>query len=328
MLFVFTDRIRCSSSMTVFDPFKIHPVAPYHLGHGGLDRNDAGRKSKKLIGQLLLDPKTRFLPFWRSQNFFSKNGNALSAMCSLNKESVSRFFEEAEIIYLGCDRNQESYVCLDLSKYEKVVLDPLAKFGVFGDLREADCKMSGDDGSIMGYARAMCHWHAKNKHCASCGSLTISNNSGHTRNCERKECGTIQFPRTDQAVIMAITFEDKILLGRQAVWPKGMLSVLAGFVEPGETPEHAVAREVFEEAGVLVQEVVYQYSQPWPFPASLMLGFAGKAESVDLSVNTNEVEMARWFTREEINIFDGDNFHLPRKLSISRRLIDDWLLGI
>jgi NAD+ diphosphatase len=313
--------------MTVFDPFKLHPLAPYHLSYGGLDRDDTGRKSNKLLGQLLLDPKTRFLPFWRSLNFFSKKGNALSVMCSLNTESASRFFEEAEIIYLGCDRNQKSYVCLDLSKYEKVVLDPLASFGIFGDLREADFKMSGDDGSIMGYARAMCHWHAKNKHCSSCGSHTISNNSGHTRNCEKKECGYIQFPRTDPAVIMAITFKDKILLGRQADWPNGMLSVLAGFVEPGETPEHAVAREVFEEAGVLVQNIVYQYSQPWPFPASLMLGFTGKAESVDLSVNINEIEVARWFTKEEIKTFDGDNFHLPSKLSISRRLIDDWLLG-
>ena len=313
--------------MTVFDPFKLHPVAPYHLSYSGLDRDDVGRKSPKLIGQLLSDSKTRFLPVWFSQNFFSKKGKPLSTMCSLNRESVYGFFDEAEIIYLGCDRNQEAYVCLDLSKYTQAMLVPLSKFGIFGDLREADSSISGDDGSIMGYARAMCYWHSKNKYCPSCGGYTISNNSGHTRNCQEKKCATIQFPRTDPAVIVAITFENKILLGRQVGWPRGMLSVLAGFVEPGETPEHAVAREIFEEAGVLVQNVVYQYSQPWPFPASLMLGFTGEAKSIDLAVNTDEIEMANWFSREEINMFDGNSFYLPRKLSISRRLIDDWLFG-
>ena len=243
----------------------------------------------------------------------------------LNLKNVSRFIEMAEIIYLGRDRNQDAHLCLDLSQVEPKMLDPLNNFGVFGDLREADVSISGDDGSIMGYARAICHWHQQNKHCSSCGSVTISANSGHHRKCKKNDCGATLFPRTDPAVIIAVTFENQILLGRQADWPKGMLSVLAGFVEPGETPEHAAAREVFEEAGVLTKNIVYQYSQPWPFPASLMLGFTSDAESIELAVNTDEIEMAGWFTREEIGLFEEGNFHLPRKLSISRRLIDDWL---
>ena len=312
--------------MTVFDPFEIHPMAPYHLCYSGLNRDDFGRKNPNLVGQLLCNSKTRFLPVWKSQNFFSKRKKPFSSMRFLSKKHVVRFFDKAEIIYLGFDREREPYVCIDLSRYEEAMLDPLAKFGVFGDLRESDSSISGDDGSIMGYARAMCYWHSKNKHCASCGSYTISSNSGHTRHCEKRECGAIQFPRTDPAIIAAITFEDKILLGRQASWPKGMLSVLAGFVEPGETPEHAVAREIFEEAGVRAKNILYQYSQPWPFPASLMLGYTGKAESISLTVNKDEIEMASWFTRKEIDMFGRDDFYLPRKMSISRRLIDDWLI--
>jgi NAD+ diphosphatase len=125
---------------------------------------------------------------------------------------------------------------------------------------------------------------------------------------------------------MAVTFENKILLGRQSVWPEGMLSVLAGFVEPGETLEHAVAREVYEEAGIFVKNVQYQHSQPWPFPASLMVGFRAEAASTRLKVNTQEIEAAHWFSREQINQFDGLTNFLPRKLSISRRLIEEWLV--
>ena len=311
--------------MAIFDPFK-YTRQNHHLDYSGLDRDDVSRKSPKLLGQLLSNPKTKFVPVWRSQNFFSKHGKPLSAMRVLNLKNVSRFIDKAEIIYLGRDRNQDAHLCLDLSQVEPKMLDPLNNFGVFGDLREADVSISGDDGSIMGYARAICYCHQQNKHCSSCGSVTVSANSGHHRKCKKTDCGAILFPRTDPAVIIAVTFENQILLGRQSDWPKGMLSVLAGFVEPGETPEHAAAREVFEEAGVLTKNIVYQYSQPWPFPASLMLGFTGEAESTDLAVNTDEVEMAAWFTREEIDLFDVGDFHLPNKLSISRRLIDDWLL--
>ena len=138
----------------------------------------------------------------------------------------------------------------------------------------------------------------------------------------------MHFPRTDSAVIVAVTFEDKILLGRQATWPKGMLSVLAGFVEPGETLEHAVAREVYEEAGVITRNVSYQHSQPWPFPASLMVGFRAEAVSNKLTINTQEIEIAEWYSREEIAKFDGVTMYLPRQLSISRRLIEEWLYEV
>ena len=192
-------------------------------------------------------------------------------------------------------------------------------------MREAVPSISGDDGSILAYAKAMCHWHSRLQFCSVCGSPAASSQAGHTRNCGNTDCAATHFPRTDSAVIVAITFEDKLLLGRQPIWPQGMLSVLAGFVEPGETLEHAVAREVHEEAGLIVKDVRYQHSQPWPFPASLMVGFRAEAVTDKLRINTSEIETAAWFSRKQIQQFDGISHYLPRKLSISRRLIDEWL---
>jgi NAD+ diphosphatase len=147
--------------MAIFDPFKLHPAKPYHLDYSGLDRDDVSRKSPQLLGRLLSDSKTKFVPVWRSQNFFCKQGKPLSAMRVLNLKNVSKFIDGSEIVYLGRNRNQEAYLCLDLSQFELTMLDPLNDYGVFGDLRECDDSIGGDDCSIMGYARAMCHWHQK-----------------------------------------------------------------------------------------------------------------------------------------------------------------------
>jgi NAD+ diphosphatase len=136
----------------------------------------------------------------------------------------------------------------------------------------------------------------------------------------------VQFPRTDPAVIMRVTHGDKILMARQAVWAQGMHSVLAGFVEPGESLEDAVAREVYEEVGLRLTRIKYFSSQPWPFPSSLMLGFSAEATSADFKLDHDELESARWMTRPELlNSPEDATFKLPRKDSISRRLIEDWL---
>jgi NAD+ diphosphatase len=136
----------------------------------------------------------------------------------------------------------------------------------------------------------------------------------------------VQFPRTDPAVIMRITHGDRILMARQAIWAQGMHSVLAGFVEPGESLEDAVAREVYEEVGLKLTRIKYFSSQPWPFPSSLMLGFSAEATSDQFTVDESELESARWMTRPELlNSPEDATFKLPRKDSISRRLIEDWL---
>ncbi|HNM97412.1 MAG TPA: NAD(+) diphosphatase [Marmoricola sp.] len=185
----------------------------------------------------------------------------------------------------------------------------------------------GDDGGFLVHAVGLAEWHWATRHCPRCGGSLSSTHQGHVLHCDG--CGRDQFPRTDPAVIMLITVGDgedeRCLLGRRPEWPPGRWSTLAGFVEPGETLEHAVRREVLEEAGVTVGEVSYQGSQPWPLPASLMLGFYGRAISDDIAVDGVELESARWFTRAEIKAGgESGEVLFPPGISISRALIEDW----
>jgi NAD+ diphosphatase len=184
-----------------------------------------------------------------------------------------------------------------------------------------------EDAAFAVHAIGLAEWHAAVRHCPRCGAPLQSTEAGHVLVCPG--CGRQQFPRTDPAVIMLVTDDEgRALLGRQPVWPAGRWSTLAGFVEPGETIEQAVRREVMEEAGVRVGEVRYFGSQPWPLPASLMLGFVGRAESTEIRVDDDEIEDARWFTREEVVAGAADgSLVLPGGISISRALVEHWFGG-
>ena len=166
------------------------------------------------------------------------------------------------------------------------------------------------------------YWHSRNQYCGSCASATEICSAGHMRVCTSTDCAQRYFPSMDPAVIVLIEHKDRCLLGRQPHWPEAMYSTLAGFVEPGETIEAAVAREVNEEAGIHVEEIRYHSSQAWLFPNSLMLGFNAKATSTDLQLDTNELEAAAWFTRDQIRATPQ---MLPNTQSISYALIQDWL---
>jgi NAD+ diphosphatase len=152
--------------------------------------------------------------------------------------------------------------------------------------------------SILAQARSIVHWHQSHGFCAKCGAASVMQDAGYRRHCAA--CGTDHFPRTDPVVIMAVCHGNKTLLGRQKAWPENMYSTLAGFMEPGETIEAAVRREVFEEVGVKVGRVDYVASQPWPFPSSLMIGMIGEAENHDLKIDESEIETARWFEADEL----------------------------
>jgi NAD+ diphosphatase len=175
-------------------------------------------------------------------------------------------------------------------------------------------------------------WHGNHLHCGRCGSPTESMEGGHSRQCRNPACGHRSFPRTDPAVITLV--EDptghRALLGRQSRWPQGMHSVIAGFVEPGESLEECVIRETFEETGVRVSEVRYQASQPWPFPASIMLGFRARALTTEINLTDNELESCNWYTRDELRSF-GElkgayvERRLPNPFSIARYLVNTWL---
>ncbi|MDH3660388.1 MAG: NAD(+) diphosphatase, partial [Alphaproteobacteria bacterium] len=178
------------------------------------------------------------------------------------------------------------------------------------------------------YSRALVFWHQRHRFCGACGSETRPAHGGHVRKCSR--CGTHHFPRSDPAVIVLVTHgagaDERCLLGRSPRFIPGMYSTLAGFVEPGESLEETVSREIREEAGVELADIAYCSSQPWPFPASLMLGFRARALDDHLMVDREELEDARWFTRDELLDPKHRPIKLPNRDSIARHLIEDWLM--
>ncbi len=193
-------------------------------------------------------------------------------------------------------------------------------------LRSAGLQLAAEEAGMFAYAKGLSHWQSETRHCARCGAALKLVAAGHRAKCTNPECGRLHFPRTDAAVIMLVEHEGACLLGRQAGWPAGRFSTLAGFVEPGESLEDSVRREVAEEAGVIVDEVRYHSSQPWPMPASLMVGFVATAVSRRIDRRDQELEDARWFTPQQIVDGVRDGTFLPSMaLSVSYQLLAHWL---
>lgn len=208
--------------------------------------------------------------------------------------------------------------------YAAVIVDRVARELTPVSLRVLGPTIAADEASLAVHAVGLARWHQTHRYCARCGALTEPAQAGHTRICP--SCGTEHFPRTDPAVIMLVTDgDDRALLGRQPSWPENRFSTLAGFVEPGETLDDAVRREVMEEAGIEVGAVEYAGSQPWPFPSSLMLGFFGTAISDVIKVDAHEIAEAKWFSRQDItDLTAAGQLLLPPKVSISRWLVERW----
>ena len=194
----------------------------------------------------------------------------------------------------------------------------------WGMLRSHGPRLPSQDQALLVQAQALAEWHRAHRHCGRCGGLLRRRDAGYVSVCD--DCGRQHFPRTDPAVIMLVTdHQDRALLGRQPSWPPGRWSTLAGFVDPGESLEDAVRREVMEEAGVDVGEVVYFGNQPWPFPSSIMVGFFGRATTTAIQVDDDELESARWFTREEIAAgAESGELVVPGEFSISGSLLRAW----
>jgi NAD+ diphosphatase len=191
----------------------------------------------------------------------------------------------------------------------------------FEDLRMLGGLLPQREAGVLAYARGMLYWRRRHRFCGLCGSPTVSESAGHVMRCANSACAAEHFPRLDPAIIVLVTDGERALLGRQAAWPPGRYSTIAGFVEPGESLEDAVAREVREETGVTVLESEYHSSQPWPFPASLMVGFTARAEAGSVPRAEEELEDVRWFSREDIA---SGTPGLPPSQSVSHRLIEDW----
>ncbi len=301
----------------------------------GLDRVSERRKDSAWVAERLFHAETRFVPLWRSRNYVDPKAARAILLSAEEHKALPPAREEpvflglaGEIAYFACDLSH-----IDAGEEGPALPSALSGQATFLDLRLLGPRLARSEGGLLAYARGMLTWHRRHRFCGQCGAPTRPTEGGHVRVCTAEACKMEQFPRTDPAVIMLVTHGDACLLGNNPRFPPGMYSTLAGFVEPGETLEAAVAREVFEEAGCRVRNVAYHSSQPWPFPTSLMLGFYAEAESDALAVNQEELRDARWFRRDWIKA-NAREFHeqdapfrLPRQDSIARRLIDDWLKG-
>ena len=248
-------------------------------------------------------------------------------MAWLPKAAISAYLDN-DVIFLGLNKNNAPRFGVDISPLEApeqtAPFDALCRAGgVFENLRAL--AMVGDmpptELAILAQAKGLLEWHASHGFCSKCGAQSVIAEGGYKRSCPA--CGADHFPRTDPVVIMLPYLGDKCLLGRQAGWPETLFSALAGFMEPGETIEEAVARETMEEAGVAITSVHYHSTQPWPFPSSLMIGCLAEAENDKMSVDEKELAEARWFSVAEIkDAFNGTaGFDIPPSLAIAHHLI-------
>jgi len=291
-----------------------------------LDRAAHLREDAGAIDAALADPGSALIPFWRGRNLVQRDAGSGPAAARIPVEHVDH---AREVVFLGRDGGQALFA-VDFSHLEDDRLAALAR-GEFVELRHVGPALSAADADVLAYARGMLEWHRSHRYCGQCGAPTSSVHGGHRRVCTNDECRRIGFPRTDPAMIVLVLHPDetRCLLGRARRWPERAYSTLAGFIEPGECLEAAVRREVFEEAGVRVGEVRYLGSQPWPFPASLMVGFHAVAETTSIKRHDGELVDARWFDLDEVAAageWDGDEaVCLPRPDSIARALIEAWL---
>jgi NAD+ diphosphatase len=289
-----------------------------------LDRADHLRQDVRALARHMSDPESRIYPIWNRRPLV-RGGESPQALWFSGARAQEVLALARETVFAGIAESRAVFFA-DLSHIDvEVAFADLSPEASFTELRSIATWLERSEAALLAYARAMVHWHERHLFCGLCGSETESQQGGHQRRCLSSECRAVHFPRCDPAVIMLVHDGARCLLGRQASWPPGRYSTLAGFVEPGECLEEAVAREVREEAGIEVGEVTYHSSQPWPFPSSIMLGFFAAAKTTELRINLAEIEDARWFTLDQVLSCPNDeSFALPSPDSIARRLVNDW----
>ncbi len=307
------------------------------FGGSGLDRAAELRSQPSALSRLMADPSSGVLPVWRGKLLLDMDTRAPIWLPA--DHPVFGDADEAAI-FLGLD-NGDARFARDISSWEPdqptdtvgAFFDPsrqghpdLPASQLFCELRANMTRLTPHAAELAVTAKAILGWHETHGYCARCGAKSRMIAAGWQRQCDA--CGAMHFPRTDPVVIMLITHGNSVLVGRSPDWPESVYSLLAGFVEPGETIEAAVRRETFEEAGVAVGAVEYLSSQPWPFPSSLMFGCHGEALGRELIIDPDEIEDAIWVTKERMmDAFAGDDPDLTpaRKGSIARFLIENWL---
>ena len=291
-------------------------MQPSHVFAGPyLDRAAHLRQDPAWFAGALADERSRAIPVWNSRNLVAEGVDPRAIYLPLSEIAPQRHSDD-ELILLG-RIGDTHYFAYEIESIEA----PMPSAGRFEDLRLVASLLPGEEAGLLGYARALISWRRRHRFCGTCGATTLPGKNGHVLVCSNPGCRSEQFPRIDPAIIVRVTDGERALLGRQASWPIGRYSTVAGFVEPGESLEDAVAREVLEETGVEVDRIEYHSSQPWPFPASLMLGFTARALTSEVHLKDQELEDARWFSRDDLA--SGTPL-VPPSVSISFRLIEHW----
>lgn len=297
---------------------------PNHFANYPLDRAALKRRDADWQKSAIESEAARVVVFHKMSAFLLDEGSTRSVGW-LGGNAVGLFGSDAAPLFLGIDSDGAPHFAIEAPDNFDMEQFPLAGMGEFVDLRPAATIIPMGDLAILGCAKWLFDWHRRHGYCGRCGSETESLEAGWKRYCGA--CRTEHFPRTDPVVIMAVTRGDQICLGRQRVWPKGMYSALAGFIEPGESIEDAVAREVLEESGLVVQDVRYHSTQPWPFPSSLMIGAICTVGEGEAHPDEEELEEVRWFTREEIGLMfqrKHPNAFAPTPIAIAHHIIKAW----
>jgi NAD+ diphosphatase len=296
------------------------PLGRLALSRSTVDRATDRRGDAAWLAEAWADPRTRVLVVQDGQALVTTRDGQLELVFVSPAEAPAgtRFFLGVDadgIAYFGVSGAVEGEPG---NRSDSAAAKPMA-------LRQAGALLSDRDAGLMVHAVALAYWHETHTHCPRCGTPTVPAPAGHLTTCPKD--GTEHFPRLDPAVIMlVIDPDDRLMLARNALWPRGRMSVVAGFVEPGESAEHAVAREVYEETAIVVSQVRYLGSQPWPMPRSLMLGYEARAAGGQrITVDEEEIGEARWFSRAALRAaIESGELGIAPSSSIARRLIEYW----
>ncbi|MFZ0452541.1 MAG: NAD(+) diphosphatase, partial [Ignavibacteriaceae bacterium] len=256
-----------------------------------MNRMSEFRTNYEHISKLLKSSDSLFIPVYNQKNLITLKPDTRAVFVEYEKIKELLNYD---IIFLGKYENKY-YFTLDIKEENNFIKDSSSKFE---DLRKIAPLLNKKEAALLAYAKGITYWRERVKFCGKCGHETVLEDSGHKAFCPK--CKSIYFPQTDPAIIVIVTYGGKCLLARQALWPPKRYSVIAGFVEPGESLENTVAREVLEETGLIVKNITYHSSQPWPFPGSMMVGFTAEAETVSITLHDKELEDAKWFSRNEI----------------------------
>ena len=287
----------------------------------GLDRAGHLRRDADWLAAARKSPQARYLLLHKGEALASDGGRALVWLGA----QALLLGRERDTLFLGLDGEGAPVFALEPARGFVLEDSPIAGLGALTDMRTLGGLLSLEDGNIAGTARAIFDWHRRHGYCANCGAPSAVTEAGWKRVCP--DCGTEHFPRVDPVAIMLAVSGDRCLMGRQAQFPPGFWSALAGFVEPGETVEEAARRELFEEAGIRAGAARYLFAQPWPFPSSLMVGLILEATSEAITVDPHELEAARWFTRDEVKAMlarTHPEAFCPPPVAIAHHILKVW----